>query len=1593
MADFEYYAELGVDTGKAIKELTDAVSAATHLERALEGLSKGAEKVGKSLVDNADDIGKTVRLYRQLADAVGSYGRAVKNLRGIDLAQGHKQFEQSLKNMRSAMGNEGLVPQQTDKKRTDNQRATLALYKELAGATSTYAKGLQTEAQAVKAVVDAETRRLKVMQEVNQAKRGTDIWGVSKEERDQRKKAQVQMQASREMEAEFERRERSAARTHRTVVRGEQDTQRALASTRYALYEVAAAYAAAAAAAAALPVGAARSAIEMQAQFAHVIRTTQASSAATAQLKREFMDLSTQIPISFEELSRIGTLGAQMGINIADLEQFTEVVAKFAATTNVTADEAAMSFGRIANMMDDIDPSKFESFGSAISELGTNSVATESEILVIAESIATAGNMAGFSAAEVAGLSTALASLRIRPEMARGAIQRIFAQINQAVAEGNTQLSGYARVLNMSEQAAANLWRSDPSRFFQGVARGIGEMDDNIERSLFIRDDLNLRNIRDVEMLSRLANGYDVYAASMDLAQDAYARGDYLDKETGPIFETTAAALEKLSNSFKAFLATMGEDTLSPIKFVADTLNAFLNLAQKVPAPVRAVATAFSGVVAVMFTMRVALALATASTLAFQLANRNLAASGGLSLRQFLNRARETFLGTAAHANTATASINATTAATTRMAGAATVGARGVGGLVMSLAGGPWGLIAAGLGVAATAIYSVATAASRAKQEAEEQAKAFVDLIGGQKELMAALQKDAEEIATGEQTKALGQLNITFAEQAEKAATVSDTVRDELIPTQEAHAEAVRDVNDAYAEGIGVIGEHTDALLREGIAKQIENLEGVSAEALRNAFSMGFDLNEFVTLWEQGGKDAADAYIDGFIKNLEAATPSFSSGGVMGWVHDQLAQNLDWEIFSDTRDLIEAREALKGVRDSTVDLDEALQSLERVGITREMLGIDEIEETEEALEGANEELEKFIDSLFALVDSEAAVYAAFDRLGQSLADNGANFNLITEEGRANLEALKGVLNAVARDLELQLERGEISAEDAALQFAGTVDAIMAELQAQGVDTAELMSMVHGDIVATFNQSIGVNIDVTPGMEALNLLQQHAWSVFASIDLAQTGLRDAARQVLGSTLGYKSTADQQARELAAARKEQQRAYQEAAAERAKSIFDAQRYNRTQREAGDHARSNADQMKRLREELARANDEGRIFEEVMKEMRTAFSETLDKFNGMQSARDSMESQLHAMRNAAQSARDEVTKLREEAAKLRREAADERIAADQATIFATVAQRYGDTTRYNQYSNEASNARAAAREKEKLAKAASDEAAELDKNRNSLTGYSEQAIKNREHVRNLQRQMADLILEYAETGATTEEVTRYAEDLRRKFVDQLVQMGYNRTDVERLSRVFQHLKSDIERVPREVRIRARADVDEARKKINDLTKGRTVPIKFKAPSQTIRSTGDLVIRGIQAKEVYTPQMRVGYVGSGGGGGGGGGRASGGPIPGVPPTNRSVDNLLAPGPGGRLYGLQSGEYVVKTNAVQHYGLDFMNAINNMKFSPVVVSAPTVQAPSPGNVDLSPRSVQMLAQLVSTQLSIDGRVVASSTNRNNTNEARRGAN
>src|SRR5690606_14129554 len=152
---------------------------------------------------------------------------------------------------------------------------------------------------------------------------------------------------------------------------------------------------------------------------------------------------------TFDELAQVATLGNQLGIASEDIEDFTRVVTQFATITGVSAEQAALAFGQIANLAN-VDPSNFEALGSSIALVGVNSAATEAQIISVTKEIAKSATDAGFTTDQVVGLAGAISSLGIAPERARGSLDTYFGTLNRAVANGGEELAMFAQIVGVT---------------------------------------------------------------------------------------------------------------------------------------------------------------------------------------------------------------------------------------------------------------------------------------------------------------------------------------------------------------------------------------------------------------------------------------------------------------------------------------------------------------------------------------------------------------------------------------------------------------------------------------------------------------------------------------------------------------------------------------------------------------------------------------------------------------------------------------------------------------------------------------------------------------------------------------------------------------------------------------------------------------------------------------------------------------------------------------------------------------------------------------------------------------------------------------
>ncbi|CAB4148722.1 Phage tail tape measure protein [uncultured Caudovirales phage] len=291
--------------------------------------------------------------------------------------------------------------------------------------------------------------------------------------------------------------------------------------------------------------------------FTPVERAMSLTSMEVVDLRDQFVKLSEQIPVSFQDLASVATLGAQMGVTADGIVKFTTTVTKFASVTGVSADTVAQKFGRIAQLTK-LDPTQFENLGSAISYAGVNAVATEAEILSLSESIAASSNRVGITADQVVGLSTSLASLGIAPEQARGVFTRVFADIDRAVAKGGSQLDEFSKVSGMSSDNFKKQWGTPGQSYevFRRILEGLNKSGKGMTQTF---DDLNLTETREVNTLTRLATNLDVVDSSMQNATSSFAANTFLSDSFSKTVDNLDSKLKIFQNRIDSLAASLSK--------------------------------------------------------------------------------------------------------------------------------------------------------------------------------------------------------------------------------------------------------------------------------------------------------------------------------------------------------------------------------------------------------------------------------------------------------------------------------------------------------------------------------------------------------------------------------------------------------------------------------------------------------------------------------------------------------------------------------------------------------------------------------------------------------------------------------------------------------------------------------------------------------------------------------------------------------------------------------------------------------------------------------------------------------------------------
>lgn len=304
------------------------------------------------------------------------------------------------------------------------------------------------------------------------------------------------------------------------------------------------------------------SARKFESAFTGVEKTVDGTAEQMANLKQGIKDMSEVIPASTTEISEVAEAAGQLGIQTDNVLDFTKTMINMGNATNLSADEAATTLARFANVTR-MSQSDFGRLGSVIVALGNNFATTEAEISAMGMNLASAGTQVGMSQSQIMALATALSSVGLEAQAGGTAFSKVMVNMQLAVEKGGKELKDFASVAGMSTKEFKKAFQEDATSAIMQFVDGLSKSGERGKSAIKILDDMGITETRLRDALLRSANASEVMSKAIDLGNKAWEENTALTNEADKRYQTLDSRMEMTKNKI-ANVATNTGNKLTP---------------------------------------------------------------------------------------------------------------------------------------------------------------------------------------------------------------------------------------------------------------------------------------------------------------------------------------------------------------------------------------------------------------------------------------------------------------------------------------------------------------------------------------------------------------------------------------------------------------------------------------------------------------------------------------------------------------------------------------------------------------------------------------------------------------------------------------------------------------------------------------------------------------------------------------------------------------------------------------------------------------------------------------------------------------------
>lgn len=315
--------------------------------------------------------------------------------------------------------------------------------------------------------------------------------------------------------------------------------------------------------AAAALVGIAKTSISFEDAWVGVTKTVEGTEEQLAKVRQEIIDMSKATGISKNEIAGVAQVAGQLGIATEDLSSFTKVMVDLGIATDMSAEEAAMSLARLANITQ-MSSKDYDRLGATITALGNNYAVTESEIVEMATRLASTGDLVGLNQAQIMALSTAMGSLGSEAEAGGTAMSKLFRKMQLAISTGNSQLEQFAKVSGMSVEEFKKAFEKDALGALNSFVKGLAKIEDSGGSAVATLDEMKLSEVRLSDAVLRLVGSGDLLDKTIATANQAWEENTALTNEASKRYDEVKYRWGQVKETLGELAIVLG-NTLLPI--------------------------------------------------------------------------------------------------------------------------------------------------------------------------------------------------------------------------------------------------------------------------------------------------------------------------------------------------------------------------------------------------------------------------------------------------------------------------------------------------------------------------------------------------------------------------------------------------------------------------------------------------------------------------------------------------------------------------------------------------------------------------------------------------------------------------------------------------------------------------------------------------------------------------------------------------------------------------------------------------------------------------------------------------------------------